>query len=1291
MAMPIEDSFHREVEPRQTLGPYRILRPLGGGGMSKVLLGEHERLRRRCAIKLLPRERVDQPGWLDRFEREMVVVAALQHAHIVSATDAGHEDGWHYLVMEYLDGLDVGCVARRLGPLPVVDACEIVRQAALGLSEIHAAGLVHRDIKPSNLMLTRSGIVKVLDLGLVLAGDDPIGIDDRLTTVGHLMGTVAFMSPEQLADSRCVDARADVYSLGATLFRLIAGRSPFESRGGLTKQILAITQTDAPRLDKVRNDVPEEVTDLVAAMLARDPASRPSAATEIAERLEPSTTGHQLKRIVRAAACNTEEESSRLPGHPLSLTAVGQPPRRRRRWWMAGGLFAFAILAAIVLKVQTDRGILVVHSENDDLTLVVSQDDQVVERLQIDSRGDHRTVLKKGSYRVAVEGGGKALKLSDEVVTIGRGTQSTIEIRAKALNAESASSAPGPEHMVVYQGHDLAYWMHAIRLERDLPMVCRAMQAVQTLAESPEQQLAAAEATLALARRWGGTTSVGFTSPEQIDPNDGPSVVYTTYLLKIFPRYAVEMALLAAGHELEEGNPRSLLAITYLLNTQYFSILSSHSRRQDTGVVGEWLNQDGGVSGSEKRSLLRQLQRRVVEKAHSTAQDLIWPYYTAMSIQDLLDRPVIGDPLMEPFVVRILKSDEPIADSKTVELGIELVSSGHDGITWDDVIGKLLLMVPNQPSEEVAVLFDLVAERASDVLLRRITQRLDQFAEPESEPSMSNRSEGGMGGGGFAGVSSTKTFEIAHPEITLWQKAIPFYWRNVNPNEQALRRLIHIRDRMTAESIHQMFNRGFGGESFTETEVYHGMNRAIEALAARYVDAHGELPTELRERMAEATDADSSSANTAATSTTQATSTQSTKNTEPKIDAGVTSADSSLTYQGQSTGYWLAVLAREQDVEQVGEAMKALSILSTDPGQRMRAAIAILERSQQWGGMQVGRIPRTMFGSSGGQDDSEVYMAYLTSRFLNFLPSPGFAAIDATFENANRPTRSALVRLLGNAINGIVDSAEDSDYRDQSRSWVAESVRDRKRRALVDSIVAHLIQSASQFRSEKNTHQDEYWTSQKRAMHALDTALEFRQASGRSFLSDPVLVDHVRLEFSRWRAWSSSLARDSQLAPPYVSESQLTAAVQWASADELPPEDWSVLAAIVNSSHYYWRSEGSEQLFETIAQHAPEATLEIIERRLPRIDAPEDGIAADDTSSKAALEFSDGFPRYWPVTLSYYAEHADPTGRAKERIESIQAGVKSAPLQNGLEEPFKAQVLEMLQSAITRLEQRSSQ
>ncbi|WP_436717831.1 serine/threonine-protein kinase [Roseiconus lacunae] len=424
--------------PVESLGTYRLLELVGSGGMGTVFRAEHQRLRRHCAIKLLPPDRVASPGWLDRFNREMTAVASLEHPGIVRATDAGHDSGWHYLVMEFLDGLDVGQVATRMGQLSVADACEIVRQAANALAHIHDCGLVHRDIKPSNLMLTRDGQVKLLDLGLVLDGDDPLVSDERLTTVGHVMGTMPYMAPEQLTDSRDVRPQSDLYSLGATLFRLIAGRPPHRCGKGLAAQVLEITGKDAPPLDAVREDIDREVVTLVAELLSRDPKKRPVTASLVAERLEGPSKGHQLKRLIQEARRRDEM------GHPIrsglwpSVSAAGKNARPPivRRWLVGLAMAGFLLLAALVIKIQTDRGMLVVHSDLDGLTVAVKQNDQVVERLKIQS-GDNQISLYKGSYQVVIEGGDQALKLSDEVVTIGR--SAVREITVKALPSDQVA------------------------------------------------------------------------------------------------------------------------------------------------------------------------------------------------------------------------------------------------------------------------------------------------------------------------------------------------------------------------------------------------------------------------------------------------------------------------------------------------------------------------------------------------------------------------------------------------------------------------------------------------------------------------------------------------------------------------------------------------------------------------------------------------------------------------------------------------------------------------------------
>ena len=229
MDAPVEtaaDKARTAWQPMQReLGMYELLKPLGRGGMGAVYLAIHKQLKKQVAIKLLPILSSEGSDVRARFDREIRVVGKLNHPSIVTATDAGEIDGTQFLVMEYVPGLDLSRLARLMGRLPVADACELIRQAALGLSCAHAEGVVHRDVKPSNLMLDDSGQIRILDFGLAqLSVWDEASVD--LTTVGQLMGTLDYMAPEQAEISSGVNYRADLYALGATLFRLLCGRAP---------------------------------------------------------------------------------------------------------------------------------------------------------------------------------------------------------------------------------------------------------------------------------------------------------------------------------------------------------------------------------------------------------------------------------------------------------------------------------------------------------------------------------------------------------------------------------------------------------------------------------------------------------------------------------------------------------------------------------------------------------------------------------------------------------------------------------------------------------------------------------------------------------------------------------------------------------------------------------------------------------------------------------------------------------------------------------------------------------
>lgn len=415
--------------PCERLGPYKLQHTIGIGGMGAVYLGQHERLRRKVAIKLLPREKANHAGWLDRFNREMTAVAALEHPNVVRALDAGDQADWHYLVMEHLEGLDVSRAARRSEEVSVAAACVITRQAALGLEAIHEAGLVHRDIKPSNLFLTTDGIVKILDLGLVIGGQSPLASDGRLTTVGHLMGTLPYMPREQLDDARVADARSDIYSLGATLFRLLVGQAPHGNGENLAQTIRAISDNHAPPLASVRSDLPTGLCQLVDQMLSPDPSQRPSSAREVADALEPFSDAAATKSMIRAAMLAPDSgdaipTAAELP-KPVSADS---PPSRIWKWLAATGL-PLAFVAGIILMIQTDRGTLAIESEDTSLSVRVTQEDEMVRRLRLETGEGDSVSLRSGRYRVEIEGvDSNAFDISTDEVILLRGEQQVVKI-----------------------------------------------------------------------------------------------------------------------------------------------------------------------------------------------------------------------------------------------------------------------------------------------------------------------------------------------------------------------------------------------------------------------------------------------------------------------------------------------------------------------------------------------------------------------------------------------------------------------------------------------------------------------------------------------------------------------------------------------------------------------------------------------------------------------------------------------------------------------------------------------
>jgi eukaryotic-like serine/threonine-protein kinase len=288
------------------VGPYRLLERLGEGGMGQVFKARHLRLHRVVALKILRPDRVGNPIAVQRFYREVEVTANLSHPNVVRAYDVGEVGGLHYFAMQYVPGKDLSRFIKEHGPLPVARACDYIYQAAHGLQHIHEAGLVHRDIKPSNLMVTGSGespppgepsapatmtapdVLKILDLGLTRLGEDTPGDPRRpaLTKLGVVMGTADYMSPEQGRDSRDVDIRSDIYSLGCTFYWALTGRPPFP--GGEALEKLMKHQIEEPEpIERLRPDVPPAVAAVLRRLMAKRPEDRYQTPAEAAEALEP--------------------------------------------------------------------------------------------------------------------------------------------------------------------------------------------------------------------------------------------------------------------------------------------------------------------------------------------------------------------------------------------------------------------------------------------------------------------------------------------------------------------------------------------------------------------------------------------------------------------------------------------------------------------------------------------------------------------------------------------------------------------------------------------------------------------------------------------------------------------------------------------------------------------------------------------------------------------------------------------------------------------------------------------
>jgi len=332
---------------------YRIVRMLAEGGMGVVYEAQHEVVKRRFAIKFLRPDLAERRDILNRFQREAEAAGALESENVAAAVDFGiATDGTPYIVMEYLVGESLGSLLQREGHLPVARAADLASQAGRGIQVAHGSGIIHRDLKPQNLFLCRrhdgTDLLKVLDFGV--AKLQAIDEMNAATRTGAVLGTVAYMSPEQARGDKVVDQRSDVYALGAILYEMVSGQKPHpgESHNAILHHIA--THPAVP-LESVEAGLPAGFGEIVARALSSDPEARPASAEAFVEALVPFAGRAVWSAPKLEDSGPTRATAERRPSVPPATPTSPAPPRRLRPFLVAGfGAIAIAVVVVAVVR-----------------------------------------------------------------------------------------------------------------------------------------------------------------------------------------------------------------------------------------------------------------------------------------------------------------------------------------------------------------------------------------------------------------------------------------------------------------------------------------------------------------------------------------------------------------------------------------------------------------------------------------------------------------------------------------------------------------------------------------------------------------------------------------------------------------------------------------------------------------------------------------------------------------------------------------------------------------------------
>lgn len=296
------------------LGPYRILDRLGKGGVSSVFKAWDTIAKRNVALKVIHPDLESNEEAFGRLQREMMAATRLNHPNIVKALDVDLKGRRHYFAMEYVEGIDLQKMVQLSGKLPVADACTYIRQAALGLQHAYEIGLVHRDIKPANLLLIEDKrLIKILDLGLARL-QFTMKHEVNLTVEGSLIGSADYLAPEQSRNPSAVDVRADIYSLGCTLFFLLAGEVPFPGGSAFLKIHRHLNEEPKPSLEERNPEVPDPLVLICKKMMAKNPDERYRTPAAVAAALAPyAIQTHGDLNLAAPTGSDSDGLSGRLP------------------------------------------------------------------------------------------------------------------------------------------------------------------------------------------------------------------------------------------------------------------------------------------------------------------------------------------------------------------------------------------------------------------------------------------------------------------------------------------------------------------------------------------------------------------------------------------------------------------------------------------------------------------------------------------------------------------------------------------------------------------------------------------------------------------------------------------------------------------------------------------------------------------------------------------------------------------------------------------------------------------